>query len=177
MGLLCLLLVPCEIPIGMNFSTCIGTWWTISNFPTLPPPPEEAKISLKSVPSVCHWSCSQSSLVVPQQDDNKEIGSPNKMWAHAVPILLSSRWLYLLLQYSQLSPYCVSIATPQTTSSYAAATVWHYHPSTAQFCQALSNNYQGSTAAAETPLVVNMHLMWASNYIIWVAHCYSWCRT
>lgn len=29
---------------------------------------------------------------------------------------------------------------------------------------------------AETPLVVNMHLMWAANSIIWVAHCYSWCK-
>lgn len=115
-------------------------------------------------------------VVVPQQEDNRETGSPDKMWPHAVPILLSSRWLYLPSQYSQLSPCSVSVATPQTTSSYAA-TVWHYHPSTAQFCQALSNNAQGSTGAAETPLVVNMHVMWATNYIIWVAHCYSWCRS
>lgn len=176
MGLLCLLLVSCEIPIGMNYSTCIGTLWTISSFPPLPPSPEAAMRSLKSVLYVCHWSCSQSSLVVPWQEDNKEIGSPNKMWPRAVPILLSSRWLYLPSQYSQLSPYCVCIASPQTTASYAA-TVWHYHPYTAQFCQALSNNYQGGTAAAETLLVVNMHLMWAANYIIWVAHCYSWCRS
>lgn len=127
MGLLCLLLVPCEIPTGMNYSSCIGTLWTFSSFPPPPPPPEEAVRSLKSVLYVCYWSCSQSSLVVPQQEDNKEIGSPNKMWPCAVPILLSSRCLYLPRQSRQVSPYCVCIATPQTTSSYAAS-VWHYHP-------------------------------------------------
>lgn len=56
-------------------------------------------------------------VFVPQQEDNlenQEIGNPNKMWSHAVLILLST-------QYCRHGPYHVSVATLQTTSSYSAS--------------------------------------------------------
>lgn len=86
-----------------NCSTLISTWWTISSSSTLPSPTKKAnQIFLKSVryvsvvDSAIRAVC--GSLVFPSKKiitcTNQEIGSPNKTWPHAVPILLSTRWLY-----------------------------------------------------------------------------------
>lgn len=45
--------------------------------------------------------------------------------------------------------------------------------SSARLCQTTKE----AQLQLKPPLVVNMHLMWAANYVIWVAHCYSWCRS
>lgn len=63
----------------------------------------------------------------------------------------------------------------RTTNHFFLFVQWRL--SATWLCQALSENYQGSIATAENLLVVNMRLMWAANYIIWVARCYSWCTS
>lgn len=113
-------------------------------------------------------SCSQSSpqhwLLVHLQEDNwYKLGNmePKKMRPHAVPILLRT---IFIMEYSRLGSHHVS-ATLQTTSSCSTKD-WYYCLSTAQFCWDLLQNHQGSSAVAENLPGVNIHLMWATNYII-----------
>lgn len=166
-----------------NHSTCITTWRTISSSALLSPQKQELSDLLETlqfvsvVDSAIRAVCSS---VCPLQEGNNLYKPGNREPKQKRdPMLSPSHWA--LDNYINRDHAASWAPTRSALPHYKPLHLFN------QWAVILSPLHSTalpssvrelpSTVGAENLLVVNMHLMWAANYITWVAQCCSWCRS